>query len=83
MTLNPSLQRGDVVEITPGSLPLPAGLTPGFQVRLVRVEAGQPVVEREGREWRVNPCQLSARHRHTRPVTPPRTPCPSPRTPHR
>lgn len=83
MTMHPSLQRGDIVEVTPGSLPLPAGLTAGFQVRLVRVEAGQPVVEREGREWRLHACQLRDRCRHTRPFTPPRPIVPPPRDPHR
>jgi len=83
MTLNPKLQRGDVVEIHPGSGPLPAGLTPGFQVRLVGFDAGRMVVEREGREWRLNPCQLQDRRRRPRPVVPARGLCSSPRPPHR
>lgn len=83
MTSIPGLQRGDIVEITPGSLPLPEGLTPGFQVRLVGFEAGRLVVEREGREWRLQECQLRDRRRHPRPVLPARGPCTVQRPPHR
>lgn len=63
MNWNMEPQVGDVVEIESGSpiSPLPIGLTPGFQVRIIRIDAGCRVVEREGREWRLNRSQIRPR----------------------
>lgn len=55
MKLNRAYTAGDVVEVVApgGTTPLPAGLGPGLQVRVIRMEAHADTVEREGREWRV------------------------------
>ncbi|MBN8248583.1 MAG: hypothetical protein J0L84_14230 [Verrucomicrobia bacterium] len=55
MKLNRAYAIGDVVEVVApvGSTRLPPGLGPGFQVRVIRVDAPADTVEREGREWRI------------------------------
>lgn len=63
VTLNREEHLGEVVEIASSvdrSL-LPAGLSPGFQVRLVGLDADIRIVEREGREWRVRSHQICPR----------------------
>lgn len=69
MTLNRDEQLGEVVEIasvTDRAL-LPAGLSPGFQVRLIGLDADIRIVEREGREWRVRSHQICPRPSGTAP----------------
>ena len=66
MTINERFdeERGEVVELIPGGLRLPEGLTEGFQVRVVRrIDGGHRLVEREGREWVVALTQMRFRHR--------------------
>lgn len=64
MTASVEYELGDVVEIVTADLePLPVGLASGFQVRLIRVESGHRVVERDGREWRLRPDQIRPRLR--------------------
>jgi hypothetical protein len=75
---------GEVVEVASGPQPLPFGLTPGFQVRVIRRDEGGAVVEREGREWRLADCHLQPRRRFRSPQLIPRlrspNPCPVPRS---
>ena len=69
MTMNREELLGDVVEIASSvdrSL-LPAGLSPGFQVRLIGLDADIRIVEREGREWRVRSHQICPRPTGTAP----------------
>ncbi|MBN9688940.1 MAG: hypothetical protein J0M24_01770 [Verrucomicrobia bacterium] len=69
---------GDVVEVASGRQPLPFGLTPGFQVRVIRRDQGGALVEREGREWRLADCHLQPRRSFRSPQIAPRSPSPSP-----
>lgn len=63
MKLNERFEIGDVVEVqsVTGSDPLPWGVGPGLQVRVVRLEGGFGTVEREGREWRITTANLRPR----------------------
>jgi hypothetical protein len=63
MKLNPEYELGDVVTVCAQSQhpALPFGLTPGFQVRVVRWGEGFLIVEREGREWRLPEANVAAR----------------------
>lgn len=76
---------GEVVEVASGPQPLPFGLTPGFQVRVIRRDQGGAVVEREGQEWRLADCHLQPRRRFRSPSLNPRLrsplPCAVPRSP--
>ena len=71
---------GEVVEVASGPLPLPFGLTPGFQVRVIRREEGGAVVEREGREWRLADSHLQPRRSIRSPRITPRPLSPTPCT---
>jgi len=77
MKLSAECKIGDVVEIESSTdrNNLPTGLTPGFQVRIIRIEADLRIVEREGREWCLRGSQIRARGR---PIPSRAAPCSAP-----
>jgi hypothetical protein len=69
MNRESELELGEVVELfaAPGE-PLPAGITDGFQARLIGSGSSHRLVERDGQEWQVKPGQVRPR-RARRPVS--------------